>query len=550
MAKKDESVRTYHWNSAMQFSVRLASLMLPIAIITYGALLRFNILKASHPAANSIIGDWDFYVISFLFLGWGIWQFLLTVETKLNVTIKVIALHLIFGLFFIFILGTNTPLLTFWILLSMEAYTYFFSRGYWLSIIVLALTIFTSVFIWQVPTTDTITYGIVILIMIYYLSSFVISNSKTNIVERKELNTAKTKEALQRDRIVTIINNLADAIISTDIDGVIKVCNSASLNLLDTNSSLIGRHIDNVLPVVDLAGEKVSVFAELQAAKSAKKRDDLSYNFNDEDNMRLEIIFSPIHSNYSHSKDNINRDGYIAILRDVTKEKSLEEERDEFISVAGHELRTPITIAEGAMSNVKVMRSDPNTPDDKLDNTINVAHDQIIFLADLINDLNTLSSAEQEISETELFDIHEITNKLLNDYESTAKSKKLQFNIVLSPKLNKINTNKSYVEKILQNLVSNSIKYTKKGGIKVIIKQKNGHTQFTVQDTGIGISRTDQAKLFGKFYRSEDYRTRETGGTGLGLYVAAKLADRIGAKIKLTSRLGYGSIFSFVINNK
>jgi len=66
-----------------------------------------------------------------------------------------------------------------------------------------------------------------------------------------------------------------------------------------------------------------------------------------------------------------------------------------------------------------------------------------------------------------------------------------------------------------------------------------------VKDTGIGISKSDQQKIFQKFFRSEDYRTRETNGTGLGLYVARKLASKIGTKISFTSRLNHGSTFSF-----
>jgi len=70
---------------------------------------------------------------------------------------------------------------------------------------------------------------------------------------------------------------------------------------------------------------------------------------------------------------------------------------------------------------------------------------------------------------------------------------------------------------------------------------------FEVRDTGIGISKSDQAKIFHRFYRSEDYRTRETGGTGLGLYVATKLAKKLGTKIDMTSRLNHGSSFSIAL---
>ena len=79
---------------------------------------------------------------------------------------------------------------------------------------------------------------------------------------------------------------------------------------------------------------------------------------------------------------------------------------------------------------------------------------------------------------------------------------------------------------------------------------KNNQVIFSVSDTGIGIGKSDRDKIFNKFYRSEDYRTRETGGTGLGLYVAAKLAKKIGCTIELTSRLNHGSTFTISLPKK
>ena len=96
--------------------------------------------------------------------------------------------------------------------------------------------------------------------------------------------------------------------------------------------------------------------------------------------------------------------------------------------------------------------------------------------------------------------------------------------------------------------MTNAIKYTKKGGIKISIDQKDDKITFAVKDTGIGISKSDQSRVFDKFYRSEDYRTRETGGTGLGLYIAMRLSHQLGTKIDLVSRLNFGSTFSFTLN--
>jgi signal transduction histidine kinase len=244
--------------------------------------------------------------------------------------------------------------------------------------------------------------------------------------------------------------------------------------------------------------------------------------------------------------------GYILILRDVTKQKSLEEERDEFISVVSHELRTPITIVEGTLSNVQVMMGQKTQPDRKsLTGALTTAHDQVLYLAKMVNDLSTLSRAERGIAdEGEDIDITEMIHKLHDEYEKDATARKLHLNLDLAPKLGTIHVSRLYVEELLQNFITNAIKYTKEGSVTITAKQTKGIVRFTVKDTGIGISRGDQAKIFQKFYRSEDYRIRETSGTGLGLYVSAKLAHKLGTQINLTSRLNHGSSFYFELPAK
>jgi len=240
------------------------------------------------------------------------------------------------------------------------------------------------------------------------------------------------------------------------------------------------------------------------------------------------------------------------IIRDVTKQKSLEEERDEFISVVSHELRTPITIVEGTLSNVQVMVDRPEVPDQKaLSGVLKTAHDQVLYLAKMVNDLSTLSRAERGVAdEGEDIDVSELVHKLHDQYEKEAKARKLQLDLDLGPKLGSIHVSRLYVEELLQNFITNAIKYTKEGSIMVVVKQAKGEVTFAVKDTGIGISRGDQNKIFNKFYRSEDYRIRETSGTGLGLYVSAKLAHKLGTKINLSSRLNHGSTFSFSLPSK
>ncbi len=108
--------------------------------------------------------------------------------------------------------------------------------------------------------------------------------------------------------------------------------------------------------------------------------------------------------------------------------------------------------------------------------------------------------------------------------------------------------NKEYLNEILQNFVTNAIKYTKVGSITIEAKAGEGGTlEFSVKDTGIGISKSDQNHVFEKFWRSEDFHTRESNGTGLGLYIASKLAEIMQAELHVTSELGQGTSFSITL---
>lgn len=522
---------------------RFAGLFIPIILIIYGIFIKLDFIRVAHTI--DLIG---LFLLTFWCLYISILQFIVPSKTKLDSGLRLVAYHLLIGSYLIFISGIASPFVACWLLLMLASFLYFSERGLQLCIFAFVATVGIDIILWRHVSITIITFDLVALIAILMVGVVIMGISRTQAVVRGELNRSKAQESLQRDRISTIVNNLTDAILSTDTDGIIRVYNAASLNLLDTNDSLNGRHIDEILPLIDQKESAISLFKKFQNTKTVIKRDDLFFLFDDGERIRLEITFSPIRNSYDHSKNSKNHDGYIIIMRDITKSKSLEEERDEFISVISHELRTPITIAEGTISNVQVMMDHPDITNDMLKDAINTAHDQVIFLANMVNDLSALSRAERNsIDDSEEIDIRELAHRLLNKYTDEAKAKKIHLDIDLPTKLDKINVSKLYLEELLQNLIVNAIKYTKKGSVKIIINQKDNNITFSVKDTGIGISKPDQAKVFEKFYRSEDFRTRETGGTGLGLYVAAKLAHKLGTKINLTSRLNFGSTFSFTL---
>ncbi len=348
----------------------------------------------------------------------------------------------------------------------------------------------------------------------------------------------EVKAAPEHSQMMTLVNSLTDAVLSTDAHGVITIYNAAMIGLLDTNATLHGHHINEIFQLQTLGRTPINVFEELSKSPSIRTRDDLIMPLSDGDHLRLEATFAPILGGSSST------DGYVLILRDVTKIKSLEEERDEFISVVSHELRTPVAIAEGALDNARLLAEKGYTQ--KVHEALVAAHDQVMFLAKMINDLGTLSRAERGAAdETETINLMELASTLHSEFAPRAAEKGLRFDLDVSAQIGVIKVSRLYLTELLQNFIINAIKYTPRGGVTLRMHRRNGVVQFAVIDTGIGIGKTDQKKIFQRFYRAEDYRTRETSGTGLGLYVAGKLAHKLGCTISVKSRLNHGSTFSF-----
>ena len=529
--------------------IRYSGLLIPFIMIVYGLMI-----KLEYVPSLRTFNDVGFLFIAFWWTYLSVTQFLFPSKTKRESILRLVSYHLIAAAYLIFITGVGTPLIIFWIILMIATNTYFSKNGVNLSILWLVLTVLIDVIFWHNNDSSIIVFDLLSLIAIILTGLILIETTKTRASVKKKLSDSREKENYQKDRIVTIINNVADGIISTDKDGDIKIYNAACLNLLDTNNSLSGKNITEVLKLTDQDKNPVDIFELLKASKNTVVRDDIDFNFSDEDKIRLEITYSPIRSSYSRSKHAQAHDGYILILRDITKMKSLEEERDEFISVVSHELRTPITIAEGTISNVQVMLQHPDVTQKMIKDGVNLAHDQTIYLAKMVNDLSTLSRAERGVADdSEEIDVREMVHKMHEEYHKEATDKDLHLNLDIGATLGNVQASRLYLEELLQNFITNAIKYTKKGSVTVTVKQKLGIIKFSVKDTGIGISRSDQAKIFQKFYRSEDYRTRESSGTGLGLYVASKLAHKLNTKIGFSSRLNHGSTFSIslpAIKNK
>jgi len=169
------------------------------------------------------------------------------------------------------------------------------------------------------------------------------------------------------------------------------------------------------------------------------------------------------------------------------------------------------------------------------------------------NDPLSLPRAEKGILEMNLEEIdpRELLETLKNDYQSAVATKKLSIRAVTDPSTPlRMVSNRLYIREILQNFITNSIKYSDKGTITLSARAKEKGILFSVADQGIGISTSDLKKVFEKFFRAEDYRTRSSSGTGLGLYITKKLAKILDATFEISSEVGVGSTFSVLVPDK
>lgn len=344
---------------------------------------------------------------------------------------------------------------------------------------------------------------------------------------------------IDHDRLITLINSLSDGFLAIDLNGVIEMYNSVALSLLDTNQ-LLGKNLYQVLHLVDSDNKAVDLLEQIKTRQKPIVSRDYQLKLSADISIDLFISMSPLKLSFGSQASG----GYVVLLRDITREKTLEKERDEFISVASHELRTPVTIAEGSISNAVLIADKSHLPE-SIKHSLKSAHEQLVFLQSLINDLAMLSRADRGklaviVEEVNLSDL---INTLMHDYQPQAAKKGLEIKVQLSSTA-PIYSAKLYIREILQNFITNAIKYTEKGAITIASAPTEDGVTISVSDSGIGIDKNEQAKLFTKFYRSEDFRVRQISGTGLGLYISIKLAKLIGGSISMHSQLNQGSTFS------
>lgn len=336
----------------------------------------------------------------------------------------------------------------------------------------------------------------------------------------------------ERFKLSSVLSNMSDGVISTDQDGSITLVNESAGILLGENpDDLIGDHLLDVLQL----DEKIDDVSEIRENSS------IIIDFSDDNQPFL------IRANFSTVKDDEDTvSGYITVLNDVTEEEKVEQERRDFVSNVSHELRTPLTTMK---SYLEALADGAWKDEDIAPKFLEVTQNETERMIRMVNDLLQLSKMDSD----EL-PMHKEETEFISFFHKVID--RFEMNIPEMFSLKRELPNKKYyvwidkdkITQVLDNIISNAIKYSPQGG-KIILRVENKrhYLLITIQDEGVGIPYDKLEKIFDRFYRADKARTRKFGGTGLGLAITKELVEAHHGRIWARSREDYGTSIYFTL---
>lgn len=233
--------------------------------------------------------------------------------------------------------------------------------------------------------------------------------------------------------------------------------------------------------------------------------------------------------------------GFVFCFNELKNVGGFGKECTDFVVKIGHDLRQPIQAMR--MFSHSLQKERLTAKQKELVQGIDASADNLSYLLDNLVDMSRLDSGGEK-THSFVFELDKLIKKLVKEFSFIAKKNKIKFE-VKSEKI-KIDSDPFYIERILRNILSNAFKFTKDVVELTVKKDTGGSVVLSVKDNGIGISKSEEEDIFGDFYQAKNVE-KKYGGMGLGLAIAKKLADIIGARVEVKSKDGEGSEFVVVV---
>jgi two-component system sensor histidine kinase VicK len=240
--------------------------------------------------------------------------------------------------------------------------------------------------------------------------------------------------------------------------------------------------------------------------------------------------------------------GTIVVLQDVTEQETLEQARREFVANVSHELRTPLTTMKSYLEALE----DGAIEDAQLASRfIGVTRSETERMIRLVSDLLHLSRFDSKQSGIVRVwtDVHEMLEEVTDRFSFQLKQRQMSIDVVIENGVNKVWIDRDKIDQVLDNLVSNAIKFTADGGhIQIHVSSIDQVSlEISVKDNGIGIPKKDLNRIFERFYRVDKARSRNMGGTGLGLSIAREIIRAHNGEIEIESEYSRGTKVTFTL---
>lgn len=337
----------------------------------------------------------------------------------------------------------------------------------------------------------------------------------------------------EKDRMQAVLNSMADGVVAVDGDGRVLLLNPAVIKALNLNIS------EECCRGKDVVGVIRHLEFEEGLKSALDKQEDLDRVIKvlTPDPRYYRVLFTPLKG--------AGRGGVVALLRDITERKQLDQMRAEFIANVSHELRTPLTSIKGFLETLLDGALEDRGTAVRFLNVINTETDR---MTRLIGDLFSLSEIEsgKVVPAREIVFMDRVVEKVFAIFSNTAGERRIELLSRISDSFPVITGDEDMLTRVLINLVDNSLKYSPEesritidGGIA-----RDNEVFISVADQGIGIPEESLTRIFERLYRVDRARSREYGGSGLGLAIVKHLVELHGGRIDVSSRVGRGSTFT------
>lgn len=355
--------------------------------------------------------------------------------------------------------------------------------------------------------------------------------------------TARLKEALaineeEKEKLTSILTNMNDGVLATDERGRVIVMNPRAKQMLGADERVaIGMDLFALLgipPEPELLQAQDSVQVKLIAIPDSRE---------EVEELQVRLSVTSIHRREKGISGNI------VVLQDVTEQEKLEWSRREFVANVSHELRTPLTTIKSYLEALEDgALEEPELAKRFVGVTRNESERMIRLVTDLLH-LSRLDSKEAGLKKR-MTDVGEMLEDVADRFSFQLRQRRIGISIHVQPEVGQVLLDRDQIDQVLDNLVSNSIKYTGDGGLLTIrarLEANGEQLEIEVEDNGIGIPKKDLSRIFDRFYRVDKARSRNMGGTGLGLSIAREIVKAHGGSITLESELNQGTRVAFML---